>query len=91
MHWVCAVAYMQEKRIQFYDSMGDDGMDYLKAIYQYIKDEHKDKKKAPFPDEDKWQLIPCTRETPRQLNGTSPSILVCFCDYLLLTMSCFLL
>jgi sentrin-specific protease 1 len=71
MHWVCAVIYIQEKRIQFYDSMGDDGMMYLEALFQYVKDEHQDKKGSPLPDQDQWRLVACTRDTPRQLNGTS--------------------
>lgn len=71
MHWVCAVIYMQEKRIQFYDSMGDDGMNYLESLFQYVKDEHQDKKGSPLSDQDQWKLVRCTRDTPRQLNGTS--------------------
>ena len=73
MHWVCAVAYMQEKRIQFYDSMGASGKSYLNHIFNYIKEEHKDKKKIPLPDVDEWELVPCTRDTPRQGNGMSLS------------------
>jgi hypothetical protein len=71
MHWVCAVIYMQEKRIQFYDSMGDDGMMYLESLFEYVKDEHQEKKGSPLPNQDQWKLVRCTRETPRQLNGTS--------------------
>jgi sentrin-specific protease 1 len=75
MHWFCAVAFMQEKRIQFYDSMGSSGKEYLEAIFRYIQDEHQDKKKAPLPDKDQWTLVPCTRETPRQRNGTPVEVL----------------
>jgi sentrin-specific protease 1 len=71
MHWVCAVAFMQEKRIQFYDSMGGRGRQYLQDIFQYVQDEHMDKKKVPLPDIDEWTLVECTDDTPRQLNGTS--------------------
>lgn len=28
-----------------------------------------DKKKKPLPDEDEWELIPTTPDTPRQRNG----------------------
>lgn len=69
MHWVCAIAFMQEKRIQFYDSMGADGMLYLESLFKYIQDEHQDKKKSPLPDVNQWQLVPCTADTPRQGNG----------------------
>ena len=48
MHWVCAVAYMQEHRIQFYDSFGSNGWNYLQHIFSYLQDEHLDKKKKPL-------------------------------------------
>ena len=70
-HWVVTVAYMQEKRIQFYDSFGDSGNEWMEAVFRYIKDEHMDKKKSPLPDEDSWELVPCVRGTPRQLNGAN--------------------
>jgi Ulp1 family protease len=73
MHWVCVVAYMQEKRIQFYDSLGGAGKHYLQAIFQYIKDEHQDKRGAPLFDADQWSLVTCTDDTPRQLNGKCAS------------------
>lgn len=83
MHWVCAVAYMQEKRIQFYDSLGSDGMQYLEAIFKYIQDEHHDKKGSPLPDIDGWRLIPCSRDTPRQLNSYDCGVFTCmFADFL---------
>jgi hypothetical protein len=51
--------------------MGDDGMVYLRYIYQYIQDEHQDKKKAPMSDAHQWILVPGTNETtPLQQNGT---------------------
>ena len=81
-HWVCAVAFMQEKRIQYYDSFGADGMEYLRAIMQYIKDEHMDKKKSPLPDEADWKLVPCQSDTPHQLNGYDCGVFTCmFADF----------
>jgi Ulp1 family protease len=61
--------FMKEKRIQFYDSMGGDGEMYLQALFQYLKDEHQSKHGCPLPDEDEWELVPCTRDTPQQRNG----------------------
>lgn len=60
---------MEEKRIQFYDSMGDPGEDYLQHFFRYLKDEHMDKKKIPLPEADSWKLVPCTNDTPQQRNG----------------------
>jgi sentrin-specific protease 1 len=92
MHWVCAVIFMQEKRIQFFDSMGDDGMMYLESLFEYVKDEHQDKKGSPLPDQDQWRLVRCTRDTPRQLNGTSLFSHGCFaCLFCLFLYSLFIL
>jgi hypothetical protein len=71
MHWTCVVAFMKEKRIQAYDSMGSSGRRYLDAIFRYINDEHIDKKKQPLPDKDQWVLVETARDTPQQRNGTS--------------------
>lgn len=69
MHWICAVVFMTEKRIRVYDSMGSSGRRYLEALFHYLKDEHMDKKKKPLPDEDEWELVGTTRDTPQQRNG----------------------
>jgi sentrin-specific protease 1 len=69
MHWLCAVAFMQEKRIQLYDSMGSNGMHYLRSLLQYVEDEHQAKKGTPLPDAHEWRLVPCESATPRQRNG----------------------
>ncbi|GAX23363.1 sentrin-specific protease 1 [Fistulifera solaris] len=83
MHWVCSVIFMQAKRIQFYDSMGGDGCRYLNALFQYLKDEHQDKKKCPLPDEDEWEFIECTSDTPRQRNGFDCGVFTCmFADFI---------
>ena len=83
MHWICAVAFMKEKRIQMYDSMGSDGMHYLENLFQYIKDEHKAKKGCDLPNADEWKLVPCERDTPRQRNG---KIMVAECECLIFTV-----
>ena len=69
MHWICAAIFMKDKRIEVYDSMGSSGGRYLEALFNYIQDEHMDKKKSPLPDVDSWQLVPTQRDTPRQTNG----------------------
>ena len=70
MHWACAVAFMQQKRLQYFDSMGGDGMQYLSVLLRYLQDEHQDKKKEPLPDADDWELVPSSKDTPQQRNGT---------------------
>jgi sentrin-specific protease 1 len=70
MHWLCACAYIQEKRIEIYDSMGSAGKKYLNAIFQYLQDDYKDKKGSPMSDVDKWKLVESRDDTPQQRNGT---------------------
>jgi sentrin-specific protease 1 len=83
MHWICAVAFMQEKRIQVYDSLGSGGDLYLQSIFQYLQDEHKDKKKTPLPDPDAWELVDTTMDTPQQRNGHDCGVFTCmFADFL---------
>ena len=77
MHWICAAIFMSKKKIQIFDSMGSSGQMYLEALMQYLKDEHMDKKKKPLPDEDQWELIPTTRDTPRQRNGFDCGVFTC--------------
>jgi Ulp1 family protease len=68
-HWICVVAFMREKRIETFDSLGGSGTIYMEAIWKYLQDEHLDKKKAPLPDVDKWMLVKTQTNTPRQENG----------------------
>ena len=58
-------------------------MQFLHALFRYIQDEHKDKKKAPLPDADQWQLVPCTHDTPQQENLSDCGVFTCmFADFL---------
>jgi sentrin-specific protease 1 len=79
-----AVAFMKDKRVQYYDSFGGNGERYTRDIFQYIKDEHQDKLKAPLPDADSWTLISrTTSDTPRQRNGYDCGVFVCtFADFI---------
>jgi Ulp1 family protease len=64
-HWACIVVYMEEKRIQYYNSLKIFGKDdkHLKGTlwYSYDLDEKKEHTK---PDE--WKLVHCTKTVPQQ-------------------------
>eukprot|EP00934_Nitzschia_sp_Nitz4_P005502 Nitzschia sp. Nitz4//scaffold3_size479765//115325//117029//NITZ4_000049-RA/size479765-augustus-gene-0.28-mRNA-1//-1//CDS//3329550605//5492//frame0 len=82
-HWLCACAFMTEKRIEVFDSMGGSLEVYLDAIFQYLQDDHLDKKKTPLPDIDQWTIVPCQESTPRQRNGFDCGVFTCmFIDFL---------
>jgi len=80
MHWTSAVIFMEEKRIQYYDSLGGTDMSKLEGLLQYVKDEFKAKNDGKEMDAAEWELVGCTRDTPRQRNGkfeTSTSVMTC--------------
>ena len=68
-HWVCVVAFMQEKRIQLYDSFGSDELFYVNMIFQYLQEEHMSKKNKPLGNLDMWKLQGTSHKIPRQRNG----------------------
>lgn len=68
MHWTSAVIYMEEKRIQYYDSLGGTDRTKLDGLLSYLKDEYRIKKGGEL-DVDEWTLVSCTGDTPRQKNG----------------------
>jgi hypothetical protein len=91
-HWFCAVAFMEEKCIRIYDSLGPSSRHayYLNVIFQYLQDEHKDKKGIPLPDIDSWDPVASSHNTPVQLNGkvSAPSCRYNIHGFLTLAMGC---
>ena len=82
-HWTSAVIYMEEQRIQYYDSLGGSGKMYLQVLLKYLEDEHMDKKKTPMKSPELWKLVSCTDDTPRQQNGYDCGVFTCmFADFL---------
>ena len=84
MHWTCVCAFMKDKRIQFYDSMGGSGHDYVEGVFQYFKDEWKSKHDSEMPDAHLWEVNGDTPVgTPKQRNGYDCGVFTCmFCDFL---------
>ena len=83
-HWVCVVVYMQEKRIEYHDSTGGTGHQYLHQVWRYLRAEYKDKKRQPMPDACReWELVPGRGDGPRQLNCYDCGVFTCmFCNFL---------
>jgi hypothetical protein len=93
-HWVLAVIDMTNQKIQMYDSgsqlyeyksIGKNGSRCLEILFQYLQDEHLDKKNTPLPNANRWQLIPCQSDTPQQSN--SKLIRSSRCHYLTMLVS----
>ena len=95
-HFTCAVIYMQDKRIMYYDSYLNTGrtralcshkkenqMRILQALLQYLKDEHLNKHSVELPDQHLWTLHSFCR-APQQDNTEDCGIFVClYCELIL--------
>jgi Ulp1 family protease len=70
---------MEEKRIQYYDSLnkeGGNGEKYLNGILAYLQDEHKRQFKSDM-DISGWSLVPSTKETPQQTKYNDENVYDC--------------
>ena len=63
-HWCLCVAFVQQKRIQFYDSTGRTGFRFIEGLKQYFKDEAKKyegqgdvSEFGHLLDVDAWELV----------------------------------
>jgi sentrin-specific protease 1 len=84
LHWILAVIHIQQKIIQVYDSCGEPYRQYLKNLFQYLKDEHESKKGSPLPGAKEWRLVGTDKkETPQQHNGYNCGVFVCMFAYFL--------
>lgn len=66
---------MQQKSIRFYDSLGQDGMFYMKNLMRYLQDEHQNKKGFPLPTSNEWRLENIV--SPLQTNAVDCGVFVC--------------
>ncbi|KAL3799204.1 LOW QUALITY PROTEIN: hypothetical protein ACHAW5_007243 [Stephanodiscus triporus] len=81
-HWTSAVIFMEDKRIQYYDSMGGTDRSKLEGLLEYVKDEYRAKNGKEL-DVTEWELVSCTSDTPRQRNGYDCGVFTCmFCDFI---------
>eukprot|EP01135_Chromosphaera_perkinsii_P011954 Nk52_evm7s2542 gene=Nk52_evmTU7s2542 len=80
MHWCLAVIYIQEKRIEYFDSLGGSNAKCFKLLKEYLSKESEDKLKKKLDTSD-WK---CVRRTdiPAQHNGSDCGVFMCkFADY----------
>jgi hypothetical protein len=55
-HWTLAVIYIREKRVKYFDSVGNTGERYVNGLLRYLQDEHQDKKHTPLLDLPSWNV-----------------------------------
>jgi len=95
-HFTCAVIYMQDKQIMYYDSYlntdrtralcshkKEKQEKILQALLRYLKDEHLNKHSVELPDQHLWTLHSFCR-APQQDNTEDCGIFVClYCELIL--------
>ncbi|CAE6422495.1 unnamed protein product [Rhizoctonia solani] len=74
-HWTCAAINFQKKRIEYHDSMGRKRGKIYKILRDYLKSEHKDKKKKEF-DFTGWEDY-FDDNAPQQENGYDCGVFSC--------------
>lgn len=69
-HWTCAVIFMEDKKICYYDSLGGTNWIKLQGLLEYLKDEHKSKKGRDMEGVEEWELVGCDpKVVPQQQNS----------------------
>ena len=84
VHWACLAIFVQKRRIQYYYSLGGDGLYYMDAVMEYLKEEWKSKNGGEdLPHQTEWRKVRTTIETPKQQNGFDCGVFTCmFADFL---------
>mmetsp|Transcript_494 Transcript_494/g.1208 ORF Transcript_494/g.1208 Transcript_494/m.1208 type:complete len:503 (+) Transcript_494:82-1590(+) len=81
-HWTLCVAFIKEKRVEYFDSMAGVGRECMQNILHYLRDEHADKKGSELDTSD-WELIDHGPNVPQQNNGSDCGVFLCtFCNFL---------
>ncbi|WWC57945.1 uncharacterized protein I303_100480 [Kwoniella dejecticola CBS 10117] len=78
MHWTACAINFDQKRIEYYDSMGDGGRhrdDVFELVRSYLDDEHKERKGKPF-NFNGWS-DEFNKNSPQQNNGSDCGVFSC--------------
>eukprot|EP00668_Euglena_longa_P029672 GGOE01037036.1.p1 GENE.GGOE01037036.1~~GGOE01037036.1.p1 ORF type:complete len:622 (+),score=141.17 GGOE01037036.1:140-1867(+) len=76
VHWTAAVINFRDRRLEFYDSMGNPGRHHLELLQMYLVDEHRDKKHLPY-DTSAWTFHTPGADVPQQRNTSDCGVFCC--------------
>ncbi|CAA9994717.1 unnamed protein product [Nesidiocoris tenuis] len=74
-HWRLITIYIKLQKIEYLDSLGNDGTDILEDIKNYLTEEHNHKKGTPL-DTTNWKFTQRT-DIPLQQNNDDCGVFVC--------------
>jgi len=75
-HWTLGVVRMKKKRIEYVDSMGGNGMEFMRHILRYLADESEAKRNVQL-DISEWTLENRGSSTPQQNNCSDCGVFTC--------------
>jgi hypothetical protein len=86
-HWGACVVYLQERKIQYYDSLRCPGDDYMKHVKMYLAKEY-EKNQPPLagPSPNEWECIVTQQDTPTQNGCDCGMFTTMFIDFISLGM-----
>ena len=67
-HWALGVIHIENKLIQYYDSMGGNGESKCNGMLNYLKDEHVKQYEREMNTSD-WTIDPHPEDVPQQRNS----------------------
>jgi len=76
-HWSHIMADMVNKQIEYWDSFGNSGHDYIEATKRYICDEARTKKGWIDYDASDWTVVDHLQRVPQQANGVDCGVFSC--------------
>lgn len=74
-HWCLAVINLQDRRFEYYDSLGSSNRECLQRLRRYLQDEARDKKKIELDLADWGDHQP--KDIPLQKNGYDCGVFAC--------------
>ncbi|NWI62576.1 SENP2 protease, partial [Todus mexicanus] len=83
VHWALVVIDMRKKTIKYYDSMGQRGSKICETLFQYLREESREKRNVELAFSE-WTLHSMgSHEIPQQLNGSDCGVFICkYADYI---------
>ena len=75
-HWSLIVVRFRTRRIEWMDSMGNDGAFYTNTVWKYLQDDECQTTGKSVDDIPDWNIV-TVRNCPQQNNGNDCGVFVC--------------
>ncbi|CAN8014827.1 hypothetical protein HPB47_024207 [Ixodes persulcatus] len=76
-HWSLVALWMQQRMFSLYDSMGRENKPCYRTLMDYLRNEHRDKKRRPLVEPDGGWVCQFAKNIPMQSNTHDCGVFVC--------------